>query len=168
MVGFLERTQETLYNSAAVVFEGELLGIYRKTHPNEKCFVSGLEFPVWRAHGVRFGVNICNDANFPETARALAQAGVQLIFMLLNNLLPQDLAARWWGKSPENSRLRALETGCAEVSADVTGKRGNWMSCGCNQIVNARGEVLRAVPELQEGCVKVSLDLPRSSTLVSG
>ena len=88
--------------------------------------------------------------------------------MLLNNLLPQDVAARWWGKSPENLRLRALETGFTEVLVDVIGKRGNWMSCGCNQIVNARGEVLGAVPKLQEGCVKVSLDLPRSSTLFSG
>ena len=72
IVGFLERAEETLYNSAAVVFEGELLGIYRKTYPNEKCFGPGLEFPVWQAHGVCFGVNICNDANFPEAARALA------------------------------------------------------------------------------------------------
>ena len=105
-----------------------------------------------------FGVNICSDANFPEAARALAQAGAQLIFVSLNNLLPQDVAARWREKSPENLRLRALETGCVVASADVAGVKGDWLSYGCSQIVNARGEVLGAVPELSDGFFSVALE----------
>ena len=78
--------------------------------------------------------------------------------MPLNNLLPHDVAVRWHDKSPENLRLRALETGCAVISADVTGTRGDWTSYGCSRVVGAQGELLGAVPELQEGWVSVALE----------
>ncbi|HEY3698341.1 MAG TPA: N-carbamoylputrescine amidase [Spongiibacteraceae bacterium] len=88
-ISFFERANNAYYNTTAVIdADGEVLGIYRKTHiPNgpgyqEKQFFNPGDtgFKVWDTHYGRIGVGICWDQWFPETARALALLGAELIF----------------------------------------------------------------------------------------
>ncbi len=157
VLGLIERQGTALFNTAAVISSGRLLGAYRKTHPNEKCFTAGQEYPVFDVQDTKFGINICFDANFPEAAARVAQAGAKIIVYPLNNALPEDIAARWREKSPENLRLRARETGCHIVSADVAGHCDSHLSYGCTQIVNPAGETLHSVPELEIGVAMTSI-----------
>ena len=80
---------EKCFNTAFVIGpEGETIGRYRKNHVpgiplwEEKYYFSpgDLGFPVFRSHGVTFGVQLCWDNLFPEGARRLALAGAELIF----------------------------------------------------------------------------------------
>ena len=88
-VSFYERDVNVLYNSAAVIdADGEILGVYRKTHiPDdhyyqEKFYFTpgNTGFKVWDTRFGRIGVGICWDQWFPETARAMAVMGADLLF----------------------------------------------------------------------------------------
>jgi N-carbamoylputrescine amidase len=88
-VSFFERDNNACYNSVAVIdADGEVLGIYRKSHiPDgagyqEKFFFNPGDtgFKVWDTAYGRIGIGICWDQWFPETARCLALMGAELLF----------------------------------------------------------------------------------------
>jgi predicted amidohydrolase len=112
---------------------------------------AGSEFPTFLRSGVRYGVNICNDANHPGTAQRMADQDARLILYALNNMLRPETADRWREKSLANLIDRARQTRCWVASADVTGMSGNLVSYGCTAIVTPEGNVVARVPELQEG-----------------
>lgn len=88
-ISFYERDGNVLYNTLAWIdADGSLLGIYRKTHiPDdhyyqEKFYFTpgNTGFKVFDTAYGRIGAGICWDQWFPETARALAIQGAELIF----------------------------------------------------------------------------------------
>lgn len=87
-ISFFERAGPAFFNSIAIVdADGTPLGIYRKSHiPNgpgyqEKNYFSPGDtgFKVWSTRFGRIGVGICWDQWFPETARAMALLGAELL-----------------------------------------------------------------------------------------
>ena len=47
---------------AFVIEAGRVGGRYAKAHPNGPGVTAGSDFPTFRRTGVRYGVNICNEA----------------------------------------------------------------------------------------------------------
>ncbi|HEY4212298.1 MAG TPA: N-carbamoylputrescine amidase [Steroidobacteraceae bacterium] len=87
-ISFFERAGQAFFNSIAILdADGTRLGVYRKSHiPNgpgyqEKNYFSPGDtgFKVWDTRFGRLGVGICWDQWFPETARALALLGAELL-----------------------------------------------------------------------------------------
>ena len=88
-ISFFERDNNAYYNSLAVIdADGEVLGVYRKSHiPDgagyqEKFFFNQGDtgFKVWDTAYGRIGCGICWDQWFPETARCMALMGAELLF----------------------------------------------------------------------------------------
>ena len=88
-VSFFERDGLAFFNSIAIVdADGSVLGLYRKSHiPNgpgyqEKFYFTPGDsgFKVWNTRFGRIGVGICWDQWFPETARAMALMGAEILF----------------------------------------------------------------------------------------
>lgn len=88
-VSFYEKDVNRLFNTVAVIdADGSNLGIYRKTHiPDDHYyqekfyFVPGdTGFQVFDTTYGKIGVGICWDQWFPETARAMALLGAELLF----------------------------------------------------------------------------------------
>lgn len=88
-ISFFERAGNTTFNTIAVIdADGEILGIYRKTHiPDghsyeEKFYFSPGDtgFKVWETMYGTIGIGICWDQWFPESARCMALLGAELLF----------------------------------------------------------------------------------------
>ncbi len=88
IASFYEKDRNSLYNSAAVLDCGKVLGVYRKTHiPDdhyyqEKFYFSPGDtgFKTFSTTYGEIGIGICWDQWFPETARCLVLSGAKLLF----------------------------------------------------------------------------------------
>ncbi|MCQ2534135.1 MAG: N-carbamoylputrescine amidase [Clostridia bacterium] len=87
-ISFYEKDINVLYNTIAMIdADGSIMGIYRKTHiPDdhyyqEKFYFTpgNTGFKVWDTAYGKIGVGICWDQWFPETARAMAVQGAELL-----------------------------------------------------------------------------------------
>ena len=87
-VSFYEKDGNVLYNSLALInSDGEIAGIYRKTHIPDDHFYQekfyftpgNLGFKVFDTKYGKIGIGICWDQWFPETARCLALMGADII-----------------------------------------------------------------------------------------
>ena len=87
-VSFFERAGQAFFNSAAIIdADGALLGVYRKSHVpdsggyQEKYYFTPGDtgFRVWETAFARIGVGICWDQWFPESARAMALQGAEVL-----------------------------------------------------------------------------------------
>jgi predicted amidohydrolase len=155
VVGLIEVEDGVLFNTAVVIDRGKLIGRYRKTHPNEKFFQAGTEYPIFSAGGMKFGINICYDANFPEAAAKLADQGAEIILYPLNNMLRHATAERWKDKHVENLIARAKQTGAWIISADVVGQKEGFIAYGCSAIISPNNQVVAKVSELKSGLVVI-------------
>jgi 5-aminopentanamidase len=89
VVGFLERTGDTLANSAAVLGSDGGVTLVRKTHlpvlGADRFVAAGDRIgPVIELPFGKLGVAICYDVRFPEVCRALALAGAEVIAVPVN------------------------------------------------------------------------------------
>ena len=83
LVGLSECRDDGIYNGQAVIQNGALLGISYKTMLTDfdkLYFKTHLDLPVYRAHGVSFGVAICHTTSYPEPALYLRLKGARLLF----------------------------------------------------------------------------------------
>lgn len=79
--------EKKIYNSSVLIDdEGEILGVYRKTHPfpTERregggWTTAGCEAPVIDTRLGKIGMIICYDGDFPELVRVLALKGAEII-----------------------------------------------------------------------------------------
>ena len=85
-ISFYEKEVNNLYNSVACIdADGEILGVYRKTHiPDDHYYQEKFYFTPgdtgFRVFDTRYGkigVGICWDQWFPETARCMALEGAE-------------------------------------------------------------------------------------------
>jgi predicted amidohydrolase len=151
IVGFTETAAGKLYNSAAVLHDGRVMGIYRKRHPaiRRSVYSAGDQSPVFTVGPLSFGIMICNDSNFPALAADMAARGAKVIFLPSNNGLPPE-RADVVGLSRAVDIARARDNEVTIVRADVAGRTAHRVSFGSSAIVDARGAVLRAGAALRE------------------
>ena len=85
IIGFNEREGNHIYDSAAVVEKGSLLGVQRKHYLYHNYFMPASSFSIFLSKGVPFGVTICLDTNYFEPARLLALQGAAILFSPMCN-----------------------------------------------------------------------------------
>lgn len=147
-------------NSAYVINkQGQILMKYSKVHTcdfaDESCLESGDTFHVCDFHGIKLGVMICYDREYPESARILMLKGAEII------LVPNDCGAM-------KPRLCALSTRAYEnmtgiAMANPNGENaGN--SCAFSPICwdengNCVDNVLLMADDLTEGLFYAEFDM---------
>ena len=88
VAGLCERAGDDIFNSAVVIGPGGVLGVFRKIHlwdQENRFFTPGdLGFPVLDLPFGKLGVMICYDGWFPESFRACALAGADIVCIPTN------------------------------------------------------------------------------------
>lgn len=164
--GVSEKKSGKYYNSAVVVTGGKIVGVYRKTHlidPGEALFAAGSEYPIFEIKGLKYGINICYDAQFGEAAQAVARQGAQLLLLPAQNMMRRESAEKWKYRHNEIRSERVRETGMWLVSSDVTGMRPKdeqgieRIGYGPTLAMNPKAEAVAQVPLMTEGMIIVDI-----------
>jgi len=157
VVGMLERSQDQIYNAAAVVGPAGIMGTYRKLHLpclgiDHFAALGDRAFPVFAtAHG-RVGINICYDVSIPEAPRILKLKGAQLLAVPTNWPVGSDT----WQHTPP---VRATENHLHVVAANRVGEERGFRFAGHSQIVDYTGRVHAEAGESEEAILYAELDL---------
>jgi predicted amidohydrolase len=109
IVGFNERRGQDLYNTAAVIHQGRVLGRYSKCSAYHRFHQQGREFPVFERNGVKFGVVICSDGGYIEPARILALKGAKIIFSPHYNYISKEYLLTHFQEVRADHVARAVE-----------------------------------------------------------
>lgn len=163
------------FNSAAVIFNGNVVGTYDKHHlPNYgvfdeyRTFKSGNSPLVVRACGTDIGIAICEDLwQDGGPVAELSKADIGLLLVLNGSPYEAD---------KDDVRLnlvtkRAREAGATLAYVNMTGGQDELVFEGDSIIVDSDGNVLARAPQFEDAMIVVDLDLPDSSvhtTLSSG
>jgi len=158
-VGLAEREDNRFYNTTVLIdAHGDIVQRYRKTHlwPSDVgVFTPGDRLEVCSWGGLSVGLLICYDIEFPETARALARLGAQLLIVTNGNMHPYG---------PVHQRAiaaRAMENHVFLLMANRCGDGDQQLRFhGQSALIDPFGETVAAA-ELEEAQLRVQLDLAR-------
>ena len=148
VAGFPERAGAVVHNSAALVDPEGRRFVYRKCHLygdyERKLFTPGGAAPVpFEFRGLRVGLLICYDVEFPEAVRHLALAGADLVLVPTAQSDNSDAVVI----SERIVPVRAFENGIAIVYADHAGSDALTTYAGRSLIALPDGtEAARAGP----------------------
>jgi predicted amidohydrolase len=171
-VGYAEEALGGRYNAAICVSGDGVLGRHRKVHQpagESLAYLAGDSFTAFDTPVGRLGMLIDYDKTFPESARAVALDGAQMIAAL--SAWPAsvtDRASRL--PADRQSRLfdlydcaRAAENQVVVVSSNQTGVMGTLRFLGQAKVVGPGGDVL-ANTGSKGGLAKVTVDIDAEVT----
>jgi predicted amidohydrolase len=167
--GLCEADGATRYNTAVAVTGSGLLGVHRKVHQplgEGASYAAGDEFSAFDTPVGRMGMLICYDKAFPESARALAIDGAEIVSCMSawpaarTNTTPELADDRWTRRFDLFDRVRALENQLLWVSANQSGTFGSLRFVASAKVVDAGGDVV-ATTGTQRGVAYASVDLDK-------
>lgn len=166
-VSIYEREGPAYYNSMVMLDGGKPLGIYRKSHiPDgpgymEKYYFrpGDTGFKVWDTRHGKVGVGICWDQWFPETARAMALLGAEvLLYPTAIGSEPHDdsldTAARWRRAMQGHAVSNVMPVGAANRYGDEDGQ----VFYGTSFICDHTGEVVSELGRSETGVLTAEFD----------
>jgi N-carbamoylputrescine amidase len=172
-VSIYERDGPHYYNSMVMLDAGgKALGIYRKSHiPDgpgyqEKYYFrpGDTGFKVWDTRFGRVGVGICWDQWYPETARAMALAGAEvLLYPTAIGSEPHDssLDTRdpWRRVMQGHAVANVIPVAAANRIGFEEGPAGGQSFYGSSFLADHRGDLVAAFDREEEGVLTASFDL---------
>ncbi|MFI7587674.1 carbon-nitrogen hydrolase family protein [Spongisporangium articulatum] len=156
-----------VFNSVVCVDGSGVLGNHRKVHQplrEDAHYAAGAGFAAFDTPVGRLGMMICYDKAFPESARALALDGAQIVVCVSawpgsrTNAAPTLAEDRWKHRFDLFDRARALENQVVWLSANQSGSFGSLRFVCSAKVVDPGGEVL-ADTGVAPGMAVASLDV---------
>lgn len=162
VVGFAEKADDTLFNSAALLRPDGSRELYRKIHlygAENTFFTPGdIPFRVYEAGGAKIGIMICFDWFYPESARVLSVLGAEIICHPVNFVLP-------WGQHAMITQ--SIQNHVFVVTANRYGAETNgpfsFNFTGASQITGTDGTVLASAPKASDMVAVVDIDPSQAS-----
>ena len=179
-VSYYERVGNTTFNTVAVIdADGSILGQYRKTHIPDDHFYQekfyftpgDTGFKVFDTAYGKVGVGICWDQWFPETARAMAVEGAEILLYPTaigsEPILSTDSMPHWrrcmQGHSASNlvPVVAANRVGEERVEpcAENAGQSSSLVFYGSSFITDGCGEIQISMGRQEEGFIAATFDL---------
>ncbi len=169
IAGFAERDGADVYNSAAFVNGNTQPAIYRKSHLYGD-YERSLFKPAKPANcvvemgGLRLGMLICYDVEFPENVRRLALGGVDMV------LVPTALPAGPSGTFIANHmiQVRAFENQIFVAYINHAGADDRFAFAGLSRIAAPDGSLMTACDDDAEHLIFADIDPAAFATSING
>ncbi len=153
VVGFPERCEGRIYNSAAVLRDGRIKLIYRKRHlPNygvfdEKRYFQPGDAPgLFLLGGIPVGLSVCEDIWHPGPVEQCVRAGARLVINL--NASPFHIGKVAEREAAVHARIAVAEVPVIYVN-QICG-HDELVFDGASFVMDRRGEVVSRLPEFEE------------------
>jgi predicted amidohydrolase len=169
-VGFCEKAGGRYFNSALLTDrDGRLCGTFRKIHlPGTKApdgfaqvyepyyFAHGdTGYRVWDCAGTKVGIAICQDRRYPESYRALALQGAEIILIGYNT----PISALALDLNDLCMRAGAYANACFVVGVAKAGVEDGVELIGGSCVINPLGQVVARVTTTGDELVAARIDL---------
>ncbi|MGU9808388.1 carbon-nitrogen hydrolase family protein [Pseudomonas sp. LF052] len=156
VIGMAESDAGQFYNTTLLITPEGIALRYRKTHlwaSDRGVFTPGDRYATCLWNGVRVGLLICYDIEFPETARANAQLGAELLIVTNGNMDPYGPTHRTaiMARAQENQAFALMVNRVEEGD-------GGLLFAGGSALVDPIGTLLFEAGR-EEGQFTVELDL---------
>jgi len=156
VIGMAENDNGQFFNTTLMITPEGIALRYRKTHlwaSDRGVFSAGDRFVTCLWNGLRVGVLICYDIEFPESARALAQLGAELIIVTNGNMDPYGPTHRTaiMARAQENQAFALMVNRVGEGD-------GGLVFAGGSALVDPFGTLLQEAGR-EESHFSVELDL---------
>jgi len=148
-----------IFATHLVVKPDGISNAYRKLHiaPPERSVLSpGGRVLLFHTHGVKFGIQLCYDAHFPELSTFMALKGAELLFIphASPRGTPEEKYASWTRHLP----ARAYDNSIFVVACNQTGDNGKGFSFpGIAVMFDPSGNEIRKNISGQEGIMIADL-----------
>lgn len=165
ITGFVDRKQD-LYNAAAILREGALVGVYHKQYlPNygvfdeDRYFSAGRETPTFIIDGTQIGVSVCEDIWYPSGSPTIqAYAGAEALI---------NISASPFHSIKQEARermlsTRASDTGCIVAYVNLVGGQDELIFDGSSVVFDGQGELVARAKAFEEDLLLVDLDVEES------
>ncbi len=173
---FYEKAEDGLYNSVAVIdADGEVLGIYRKTHiPDFPGYIETHYFKggtqgakVWATRYCKLGVGICWDQWFPEMARLMVLAGAEVLcYPTAIGSEPEhpdwDTVEQWQCAMRGHAASNQVPVVAANRTGVETDDGLTLDFYGSSFICDQRAHMLKVAPRHADAIVMAELDLDQA------
>ena len=161
VIGFVDRDND-IYNAAAIVHAGRLVGTYHKHYlPNygvfdeNRYFQAGRKAPIFLINGVHVGVNICEDIWYPTGPLTLqVHAGAEVILNI-------NGSPYYTGKGifrEEMIATRAADNGVIVAYLNMVGGQDELVFDGGSMVFNEQGALIARAKQCAEDLLIVDLD----------
>ena len=171
-ISFFEWAGNTQFNSIAIIdADGEILGVYRKTHiPDglpyaEKFYFTPGDtgFKVWNTKYGRIGVGICWDQWFPETARSLALQGAEILLFPTaigsEPTLEKDSRIHWRNTMAGHAAANMMPVVASNRIGRETDEDSEMTFYGSSFIADNHGEIVEQADDCTETVLVHEFDL---------
>ena len=160
LAGFAEKDKKgRIFAAHLVVTPQGLSGVYRKLHiapPEQRIFSPGKNIPLFETHGVRFGIQLCYDAHFPELSTRMAIEGADLIF--IPHASPRGTPDEKFSSWMRHLTARAYDNGLFIVACNQTGENKKGLNFpGIALVIDPSGNVIAKDVSGKENMIVVHL-----------
>jgi NAD+ synthase (glutamine-hydrolysing) len=163
VVGFVDSDGADIYNAAAIIQQGRVIGCHRKIYlPNysvfdeQRYFKAGSDWAVFTVRGVKIGVTICEDIWYPVGPATLqALAGAEVIVNI--NASPFR-----FGKHEQRRRMiatRATDELCTVCYLNLVGGQDELLFEGGSFIFDQDGGLVANGRFFEEDFILADLDV---------
>lgn len=173
IVGYVEPARGRLYNSAALISDGKLLGGYRKTClPNygvfdeKRYFHEGTHLTRFTQKGVTLGVTVCEDLWFARGPgeKLCLEGGVDVLLNISSSPYHK-------GKGEDREKMicsRARRYKSFIVYANLVGGQDELVFDGQSLVIDPRGKLIARGNSFVEEMVAADLEVQPKSAMQQG
>ncbi len=161
LAGLAEKAGKTsVYSSHVAAMPDGTLHCYRKIHiapPERETFIPGNVIETFENDALRFGIQLCYDAHFPELTTAMALKGVDIIFF--PHASPRGSGQEKFDSWMRHMTARAFDNGIFVAACNQVGNNHNGLYFpGIALAVGPDGHHLTSTTQKKETLLMVDLE----------